>query len=82
MQQSQVSQFKIKIKLRFPNFYQKCSIVRSPLNLTNNDINIVYSPYLIFPLWLLWLAVRDDFSRQQKEGEEKATETTTTTKRD
>mmetsp|Transcript_39913 Transcript_39913/g.43257 ORF Transcript_39913/g.43257 Transcript_39913/m.43257 type:complete len:183 (+) Transcript_39913:58-606(+) len=35
----------------------------------------IYSPYLIFPLWLMWLAVREDFTGQQKEK-------TTTTKRD
>jgi len=35
----------------------------------------IYSPYLIFPLWLMWLAVREDFTVHQKEE-------TMTTKRD
>jgi len=35
----------------------------------------IYSPYLIFPSWLVWLAVREDFTRQpQKEEKKKASE--------
>jgi len=26
----------------------------------------IYSPYLIFPLWVMWLAIREDFVGEEK----------------